>query len=69
MEAMQCLFEIMEQLRDPDKGCPWDLRQSYSTIVTMLFYTFIYYQAGIEISEPQERYSNGHRRLSAIYWH
>jgi MazG family protein len=33
MEAMQRLLEIMAQLRDPDKGCPWDLSQTYSTIV------------------------------------
>ncbi|MCG7984874.1 MAG: nucleoside triphosphate pyrophosphohydrolase [Candidatus Thiodiazotropha lotti] len=33
MEAMQRLLEIMGQLRDPDRGCPWDLRQTYSTIV------------------------------------
>ncbi|MES9972181.1 MAG: nucleoside triphosphate pyrophosphohydrolase [Candidatus Thiodiazotropha sp.] len=33
MEAIQQLLDIMKQLRDPDKGCPWDLRQTYSTIV------------------------------------
>lgn len=33
MEAMQRLLEIMAQLRDPAKGCPWDLRQTYSTIL------------------------------------
>lgn len=33
MEAMQRLLEIMKMLRDPDNGCPWDLRQTYSTIV------------------------------------
>ncbi|MES9862749.1 MAG: nucleoside triphosphate pyrophosphohydrolase [Candidatus Thiodiazotropha sp. LLP2] len=33
MEAMQRLLKIMAKLRDPDKGCPWDLRQTYSTIV------------------------------------
>ena len=33
MEAMQRLLEIMVRLRDPDGGCPWDQRQTYSTIV------------------------------------
>jgi nucleoside triphosphate diphosphatase len=33
MEMMQRLLEIMAQLRDPQSGCPWDLRQTYSTIV------------------------------------
>ncbi|MCG8036763.1 MAG: nucleoside triphosphate pyrophosphohydrolase [Candidatus Thiodiazotropha taylori] len=33
MDAMQRLLEIMGKLRDPDRGCPWDLRQTYATIV------------------------------------
>ncbi len=27
------LLRIMAALRDPDSGCPWDLRQSFATIV------------------------------------
>ena len=27
------LIEIMSQLRDPIKGCPWDLKQDYASIV------------------------------------
>lgn len=27
------LLEIMVTLRDPQKGCPWDLKQSFATIV------------------------------------
>ncbi len=30
---MQQLLKIMQQLRDPETGCPWDLRQTYRTIV------------------------------------
>src|SRR5210317_1444805 len=26
------LLEIMQRLRDPDKGCPWDVKQNFSTI-------------------------------------
>jgi ATP diphosphatase len=33
MQTLKRLLEIMEQLRDPVKGCPWDLRQTFSTIV------------------------------------
>jgi MazG family protein len=33
MDAVQQLLEIMARLRDPDGGCPWDLRQTYATIV------------------------------------
>lgn len=27
------LIEIMRQLRNPDGGCPWDLKQTYKTII------------------------------------
>ena len=33
MKTIQDLLEIMARLRDPESGCPWDLRQTYSTIV------------------------------------
>lgn len=32
-QAINRLLEIMQQLRDPERGCPWDLEQSYRTIV------------------------------------
>ncbi|WOH37339.1 nucleoside triphosphate pyrophosphohydrolase [Thalassotalea fonticola] len=31
--SIEKLIWIMSQLRDPVKGCPWDLKQSYETIV------------------------------------
>lgn len=33
MSQIEALLEIMEKLRDPENGCPWDLRQTYKTIV------------------------------------
>jgi MazG family protein len=33
MSQIDQLLEIMSSLRDPESGCPWDLRQTYSTIV------------------------------------
>ena len=33
MDAMLQLLEIMRRLRDPQRGCPWDLRQTYASIV------------------------------------
>lgn len=30
---IQRLLDIMRQLRNPDGGCPWDLQQTYQTIV------------------------------------
>jgi ATP diphosphatase len=32
MNNIAKLLEIMDQLRDPDTGCPWDLEQDFSTI-------------------------------------
>ncbi|HSC48204.1 MAG TPA: nucleoside triphosphate pyrophosphohydrolase [Gammaproteobacteria bacterium] len=32
MKEMQRLLEIMAALRDPERGCPWDLQQSFETI-------------------------------------
>ena len=32
MSKLQALLEVMERLRDPQTGCPWDIRQSFSTI-------------------------------------
>ena len=33
MSTIDRLLEIMEKLRDPRDGCPWDLQQSFATIV------------------------------------
>jgi MazG family protein len=33
MSYIEKLLEIMDRLRDPDNGCPWDLEQDFSTIV------------------------------------
>jgi ATP diphosphatase len=32
MAEMKALLEIMARLRDPDRGCPWDLEQDFSSI-------------------------------------
>jgi MazG family protein len=32
MSQIESLLEIMQTLRDPEKGCPWDLKQTYETI-------------------------------------
>ncbi len=33
MHEVDRLLELMTQLRDPDSGCPWDLAQTYASIV------------------------------------
>lgn len=32
MNSIKKLLEIMARLRDPETGCPWDVRQDFSTI-------------------------------------
>jgi nucleoside triphosphate diphosphatase len=31
-EALVRLLELMARLRDPQEGCPWDLKQTFATI-------------------------------------
>jgi len=33
MQSMQQLLEIMQALRDPDSGCPWDLQQNFQSLI------------------------------------
>ncbi|MBS0893577.1 hypothetical protein JK211_05980 [Tatumella sp. JGM130] len=32
--ALQRLLDIMQQLRDPQQGCPWDKQQTFETIAS-----------------------------------
>ena len=32
MKNIQKLLEVMEQLRDPQTGCPWDVEQDFASI-------------------------------------
>ena len=32
-DAMQQLLDIMAQLRNPEGGCPWDLKQDFRSIL------------------------------------
>ena len=33
MQSMQQLIDIMQALRDPDSGCPWDLQQDFQSLI------------------------------------
>jgi len=33
MSSIDKLLKVMAQLRDPQTGCPWDIKQTYATIV------------------------------------
>lgn len=32
LDAVQKLLKIMQRLRDPERGCPWDLQQDFASI-------------------------------------
>jgi ATP diphosphatase len=32
MQELQTLLQIMAELRDPDNGCPWDIKQTFESI-------------------------------------
>ncbi|MGR8941675.1 MAG: nucleoside triphosphate pyrophosphohydrolase [Gammaproteobacteria bacterium] len=36
LKNTQHLLDIMARLRDPDQGCPWDLRQDFATLIPYL---------------------------------
>lgn len=33
MSQIEPLLEIMQKLRDPEEGCPWDIKQTYESII------------------------------------
>jgi len=33
MDNLQRLLKIMQTLRDPEDGCPWDIEQTFASIV------------------------------------
>ena len=32
MADIQALLDIMARLRDPERGCPWDVKQDFASI-------------------------------------
>lgn len=53
--AIEALIELMARLRDPERGCPWDLKQSFNTIAP---YTI---EEAYEVADAIER--GEHERL------
>src|SRR6267378_1766433 len=47
--AMTALLELMARLRDPQRGCPWDLEQTFATIAP---YTI---EEAYEVADAVER--------------
>ena len=52
MSKIQALLDVMERLRDPQTGCPWDIKQSFETIAP---YTI---EEAYEVADAIERGDN-----------
>ena len=33
-ERIETLLAVMARLRDPERGCPWDVKQDFASIAT-----------------------------------
>ena len=54
--ALAKLLELMARLRDPKSGCPWDLKQTFSSIAP---YTI---EEAYEVADAIERHDQAHLR-------
>ncbi|HFD80236.1 MAG TPA: nucleoside triphosphate pyrophosphohydrolase [Gammaproteobacteria bacterium] len=52
--AIEELLRIMERLRDPQKGCPWDLEQDFSSIAPYTLEEAYEVADAIQRNEPRE---------------
>lgn len=53
-KAMTALLELMARLRDPDRGCPWDVRQTFATIAPYTIEEAYEVADAIERGDPAE---------------
>ena len=69
MENLYRLISIMEILRDPERGCPWDLRQTFASIVPCTIEEVYEVAAAIDRQDfPQLRDELGDLLLQVIYY-
>lgn len=54
LAALQQLLEIMQTLRDPKQGCPWDRRQTWQTLFPFTLEEVHEVGAAIDADNPQE---------------
>ncbi len=54
MQHIQRLLEIMSRLRDPQQGCPWDLKQNYKSLVPYTLEEAYEVAEAIEIGDMDE---------------
>ena len=53
-DAIQQLLEIMEQLRSPESGCPWDQRQTWQSLFPYTLEEVHEVGAAIDANKPSE---------------
>ncbi len=51
-KSLTALLDLMARLRDPDRGCPWDLRQTFATIAPYTIEEAYEVADAIEQGEP-----------------
>ena len=63
--SIDLLLSIMAQLRDPDSGCPWDVKQDFDSIAP---YTI---EEAFEVAEAiaQRDYPELKEELGDLLWH
>jgi ATP diphosphatase len=54
--AMRRLLALMARLRDPERGCPWDLKQTFSSIAPFTI------EEAYEVADAIERHDQAHLR-------
>ncbi len=52
-QPLAALLEVMARLRDPERGCPWDLAQSFATIAPYTLEEAYEVADAIESGEPE----------------
>ncbi len=53
LQTLAALLEVMERLRDPEHGCPWDLAQTFATIAPYTLEEAYEVADAIESGEPE----------------
>jgi hypothetical protein len=54
--AMRRLLSLMARLRDPERGCPWDLKQTFASIAPFTI------EEAYEVADAIERHDQAHLR-------
>lgn len=60
LRSVSALLKIMETLRDPDGGCPWDIEQTFDTIAP---YTL---EEAYEVADTIERKDLQRSKTSSV---